>query len=112
MQLKDHRFHWAGEDLRFACYSDRPFRAQYLHQISLPIGQTGVEVYEITPGLTARWVVVQQIDGGTETHRLFVRNGETFSERPLDEISSDLKNDILKKCPMLAAGKSVPFSSS
>lgn len=101
MELKDYKFHWSGDDLRFAVFSDGPCRADYLHHVLLPIVRMRVEVYEIKPGIGARWVVVQQRDGETESCRLFVKTGEAFRENMPDHVPTALKSEILRRFPKL-----------
>jgi len=101
MELKDYKFHWSGDDLRFAVFSDGPCRADYLHHVLLPIARMRVEVYEIKPGIGAQWVVVQQRDGENESCKLFVKTGESFRENVPDQVPTALKSEILRRFPKL-----------
>lgn len=101
MELRDCRFHWSGDDFRFSFFSDGPCRAQYLHNVLLPIAQLRIEVYEIKPGVRAQWVVVQQRDGESETCKLFVKTNEGFQEKLPHEVPSTLKSEILRRFPRL-----------
>ncbi len=101
MDLKDCRFHWSGQDLHFAFFSDGPCRARYLDNILLSIAQLRVEVYEINPGIGAQWVVVKQRDGRSETCKLFVKTGKGFQENVSQEVPPELKSEILRRFPTL-----------
>ena len=74
---------------------------RYLQSISLPIGPTPVDVYEIEPGAKTQWIVVKQVDGNKGVLRIFIRDGEAFLENQFQDLAGEVKRKIMQRLPKL-----------
>ena len=102
MELRDHKCYYGGQDMNFAIFSDDLCRARYLESITLPIGQSRIDVYEIQPGEKSHWVVVQQKDGEKQQWKCFGRRGRSFPENQATGFPRKIKAEIMQKVPQLA----------
>ena len=104
MELRECKFYYTVEAMRFTVYSDHPCRARYRDSIRmLPFSQTQVYVYEIEPGAESQWVLVRQSEGKSHRLQLFLRSGEQFLEQEAAGLPPTLKEQILKRYPSLTA---------
>ena len=101
MELRGCSFYHAGQEMNFAIFSDDPCLIRYLQSISLPIGRTQVDVYEIEPGAKTQWIVVKQVDGNKGVLRIFIRDGEAFLENQFQNLAGEVKRKIVQRFPNL-----------
>ena len=111
MELRDHKFYFAGEAMDFAVFSNGRWRANYMDSIALPISRNRVDIYEIEPGADTQWVVVRQRDCDTNRFRFFVRKREEFLEKKPQRLSKTLKKEILQKFPKLGEEFELPWAA-
>lgn len=105
MDLRDCRFYQGNYGLTFTVYSDQPCCARFRDRVVLPIDQQPVEIYQIEPGPKTRWVVMRVSLGfGLNDHvlRYFVRQGESYPERPRSELPAKTLGEIQRKLPRAA----------
>ena len=111
MELRNHKFYFAGEAMDFAVFSDGRWRAKYMDSIALPISRNRVDIYEIEPGADTQWVVVRQGDSGANRFKVFVRErGELLEKKPR-RLSKTLKKEILQKFPKLGEEFELPWAA-
>ena len=103
MELQQYKFCYAGSDMNFAVFSDDPCHISYVESVSIPIGHTKVELYEIEPGANTKWIVVKQVDGSQSTLKVFLRQDERFLENSMDQLSRETRKQIMQRFPALAA---------
>jgi hypothetical protein len=103
MELQQCRFCYAGSNMNFAVFADDPCRTKYVKSISIPLGNTEVELYEIEPGAGTRWVVVKQRNDHKTTLKVFLRQGGKFLENSMVDLSRETKKQILRRFPKLVA---------
>ncbi len=90
--------------MNFSVFSDYPCRTRYIDSIATPLTESKVEVYEIEPGNSTQWIVIQQREGEERRLKLFIRLGNEFVESQALLISPDLKKNIVLRFPVLSAG--------
>jgi hypothetical protein len=104
VELSQCKFYYAGELLNFVVFSDYPCRARYRDRIRLlPISASEVYVYELEPGQASQWVLVQQSEGAKKRLQIFLRQGDRFLELKPEELSAEVRAQILRRYPTLAA---------
>jgi hypothetical protein len=55
MDLKESKFHYAGQGMNFVVFSDSPCQVRYVGSIRLPINLAPVEIYTIEPASNGQW---------------------------------------------------------
>lgn len=103
MELQQYKFCYAGSNMNFTVFADAPCHIRYVKSIPIPIGQTQVELYEIEPGTTTKWVVVKQVNGHKATLIVFLRRGKKVLENSIAKLSREIKSEIMQRFPKLAA---------
>ena len=101
MDLKECKFYHAGQEMNFVTFSDYPCLTRYLQRIPLWLSQTHVDVYEVEPGAKTQWVVVKHVDGSKSTFKIFIRDGEVFSENQFQNLDGEVKRKIVQRFPEL-----------
>ena len=103
MELRECRFYYGGHDMNFAVYSDLPCRAIYVGNISLPLAQSRVDIYELEPNGKTQWIVIKQRDGDKENLKFFVKKGDKYLESELHHLSKNVLESIVRRFPKLSA---------
>ena len=103
MELQQYKFCYAGSAMNFSVFADAPCRIRYVESIPIPIGKTQVELYEIEPGARTKWVVVKQVNGYKATLKVFLRRDKKFLENSIVKLSREIKSEIMRRFPKLAA---------
>jgi hypothetical protein len=97
--------------MNFSVFSDYPCRARYIESISTPLTQTPVDVYEIEPGNSTQWIVIQQKDGDEHRLKFFMRKEDGFLEDQIQQIPPELKRSIFLRFPVLSTGLEPPMAA-
>jgi hypothetical protein len=111
MNLSDCKFYHGGEDMNFSVFSDYPCRTRYIESISTPLTQTPVDVYEIEPGSSTQWIVIQQKDGDERRLKFFMCKEDGFLEDQVQQIPPELKRSIFLRFPILSTGFEPPMAA-
>src|SRR5262245_49055660 len=102
MELQQYKFCYAGSRMNFAVFSDDPCHVSYVKSVPIPISHTKVELFKIESGARTRWIVVKQVDGYKNTVKVFLRRNKRFLENSMDQLSREIKKQILQRFPTLA----------
>ncbi len=111
MELRDCKFFYGGQEMSFSVFSNEPCRVRYFDSITVPFVQTRVDVYQIEPRPKTRWVLIKQKDGGKDSFRLFVRQGERFVESQEQVLSKELWGEIIGRFPVLTGEFHPPLAA-
>jgi len=87
MDLKESKFHYAGQDMNFVVFSDYPCRVRYVGSIRLPINLAPVEIYTIEPAPNGQWGRVN-LPGQLERSRLMIPFPTTLQTAPTSKLEA------------------------
>jgi len=65
------------------------------------VGEIQVDVYELSPAATSRWLVVRETNGEEMNYRWFVRGHDEFIEKQDWEVPDQLRSEVLHRFPQL-----------
>jgi hypothetical protein len=65
------------------------------------VGEIQVDVYELSPAPTSRWLVVRQTNGEEMNYRWFVRERDEFVEKQEWEVPVQLRTEVVGRFPQL-----------
>jgi hypothetical protein len=87
MDLKESKFHCAGQDMNFVVFSDYPCQVRYVGSIRLPINLAPVEIYTIEPAFNGQWGRVN-LPGQLERSRLMIPFPTTLQTAPTSKLEA------------------------